>query len=101
VLNLYALRSTDPKGLWRVADPVGPENDRYLTSHAMAASNSGWPFVAAWGANAKPERVAHVRRLPGMRSPSSLGVTKDGAPRHPLYLKSDSQLRHWPEEATR
>lgn len=96
VLNLYALRSTDPKGLWKVSDPVGPENDRHLTSHAMAACNSGWPLVAAWGANAKPDRVEHVLRLPGMLSLSALGVTKAGAPRHPLYLRADAALSPWP-----
>lgn len=95
VLNLYALRSTDPKGLWCVADPVGPENDRYLTSHAMAAHNSGWPFVAAWGVNAKPDRVAQVLRLPGMLALSVLGLTKAGAPRHPLYLPNSATLERW------
>jgi hypothetical protein len=26
----------------------------------------------------------------------ALGVTKSGAPRHPLYLRSDAVLRPWP-----
>lgn len=95
VVNLYALRSTDPKGLWRVDDPVGPENDRYLTRHALAACTGGLPLVAAWGANAKPERVEHVASLPGMVALQALGTTKDGAPRHPLYLRADSVLREW------
>jgi hypothetical protein len=28
--NVYALRTTDPKGLMLVADPVGPKNERAL-----------------------------------------------------------------------
>jgi hypothetical protein len=98
VVNLYALRSTDPKGLWRVADPVGPENDRHLTSHARAACTNSSPLIAAWGANAKPDRVAQVLALPGMVALEALGVTKDGAPRHPLYLRADSERvpYRWP-----
>ena len=30
VLNPFAYRATDPRVLNTVADPVGPENDRYL-----------------------------------------------------------------------
>lgn len=95
VVNLYALRSTDPKGLWLAEDPVGPECDRYLASFAATAAHFGTPLIAAWGANAKPERVAHVLRLNGMQALTALGVTKDGAPRHPLYLRSDAQPEPW------
>lgn len=89
VVNLYALRSTDPKGLWVVDDPVGPANDGWLTSFATGAEEMDAPIVAAWGANARPDRVAAVRKLPGMHRLSALGLTKGGQPRHPLYLKAD------------
>ena len=97
--NTYGLRSTDPKGLWLVPDPVGPKNDAHLTLLASRAWSKGWPLVAAWGVNVKPERVAQVLALPGMESLQALGVTKGGAPRHPLYLRSDAALAPWPVAA--
>jgi hypothetical protein len=96
VVNLYALRSTDPKALWTVSDPVGPMNDAHLRLAAMLAGDNEWPIIAAWGANAKADRVAQVRRIEGMDRLTALGVTKDGAPRHPLYLRADAQLSPWP-----
>lgn len=95
VVNLYALRSTDPKGLWKASDPVGPDNDHWLREAAFHAVRLGLPIVAAWGANAKPGRVAQVLALPSMDRLTALGVTKDGAPRHPLYLRADSRLSPW------
>jgi hypothetical protein len=94
--NAYGLRSTDPNGLWLAPDPVGPKNDAHLTNLAASAWSQGWPLVAAWGVNVKPDRVAQVLALPGMDALQCLGVTKSGAPRHPLYLRSDSVLRPWP-----
>lgn len=95
VVNLYAFRSTDPKGLWIAEDPVGPDNDDHLSAAALGAAISGWPLVAAWGANAKPDRVSHVLALPGMDALTALGTTKDGAPRHPLYLRADAVRMPW------
>lgn len=95
VVNLYALRSTDPKGLWTDDDPVGPRNDFHLRTAALDAAMGGTPLVAAWGANAKPSRVAQVRAMPGMDRLSHLGLTKAGAPKHPLYLRADLQPTRW------
>jgi hypothetical protein len=97
VVNLYALRSTDPKALWRSPDPVGPDNDAWLRAFAYDAAEQGWPLVAAWGANARPARVVQVLRLPRLRRIlQALGTTKNGSPRHPLYLRSDAALSPWP-----
>jgi hypothetical protein len=95
VVNVYAFRATDPTDLWCAGDPVGPDNDFYLSCRAVAAQENQWPLVAAWGTNAKPVRVAEVRALPGMAQLVALGVTKSGAPKHPLYLRSDSALSPW------
>lgn len=96
VVNLYAFRSTDPRGLWSCADPVGPENDAVLQRHAERAQTRQWPLIAAWGANARPDRVAAVLALPGMDVLQALGVTKSGAPRHPLYLPTSAVPSPWP-----
>jgi hypothetical protein len=91
VANLYALRSTDPRELWKHPDPVGPENDARLAWLARQYRE----IVCAWGANAKPERVARFRTI--VRGNGGelvcLGTTKAGSPRHPLYLARDTFVR--------
>lgn len=84
VVNLYAWRATDPRDLWQAPGPVGPENDTYLVE-ACAQSD----VIAAWGANARPDRIAEVLALPGMGRVRALDVTKAGQPKHPLYLRGD------------
>lgn len=91
VANLYALRATDPRELWSCDDPVGPDNDKHLLSLILEYED----VVCAWGANAKPERVKQFLEIadrPCVRL-WCLGTTKAGAPRHPLYLRADAELR--------
>jgi hypothetical protein len=90
IVNLYAYRATDPHALWLAADPVGQENDAYL-AEACAQSD----VIAAWGANARPDRIAEVLALPGMARVQALEVTKAGQPRHPLYLRGDLTPQPW------
>lgn len=97
VVNLYALRSTDPRGLWAADDPVGPMNDSIIAEEAWAAVVDDAPIVAAWGAHARPERVAQVLAIPHVAPRlHCLGVTTSGAPRHPLYLRADAACVPWP-----
>lgn len=54
--------------------------------------------VFAWGANARPDRVRHVYEIfkgGPLRRIVCLGKTKDGSPRHPLYVKGDTPLIEW------
>lgn len=95
VVNLYAFRATKPTDLWKAADPVGPRNDDYLTTAGQRVQREGGMLVAAWGVNARPDRVAAVQDLPGWGNLHALGVSKDGSPRHPLYLPGDSQPVPW------
>lgn len=97
VLNLYAYRATKPADLWLADDPVGPANDRYLSRHVLASRIRRDPFVVAWGAHARPDRVAHFVDMLGVRKDhlTCLGTTRSGAPRHPLYIPGDTPLRPW------
>lgn len=88
-VNLFALRSTDPKGLKDVDDPVGPQNDEYL----LAAADWADEMIVAWGAGGAYKcRNEHVLDLLSHRQLWCLGRTKDGHPRFPLYLRRDAQL---------
>lgn len=86
VVNLYALRATDPRDLWRHRDPVGPKNDYWL---GLALKHSS-RVVAAWGAHAKADRVARFWELAGDARVDALRVTQSGAPGHPLYIPADT-----------
>ncbi len=96
VVNLYAFRATDPKDMKRATDPVGPDNDAMLRFAFAMAADQGAPVIAAWGAQADPHRVLEVRSLMGDADVYSLGVTKGGHPKHPLYLRADQRFERWP-----
>lgn len=94
VVNLYAYRATEPRDLWRAVDPVGPDNDEHLRD-ALA----GHEVVVAWGAHARPDRVARFlqihRDAPGAGRLHALALTSAGQPRHPLYLRGDLTPKPW------
>lgn len=94
VVNLYAFRSTDPDALWTVDDPIGPDNDSVIATCVAAAAAQSAPVIAAWGAHpfVSPHRVYRVKQMWGMDRATVLGFTKEGAPRHPLYVKGDAPL---------
>jgi hypothetical protein len=96
VHNLFAWRATNPLDLIGVQDPIGPENRKYLEGNGTEPDCT----VAAWGAhplatgwwNGYPQDITPA--LKGRRL-ICLGTTKSGAPKHPLYVKSDTIPREW------
>jgi len=85
VVNLFAYRATHARDLVRADDPIGAEADHYLFQ-AVARSNR---IVAGWGNNGALRGRDHaVLDLLHGHSLHCLGVTKQGKPRHPLYIPS-------------
>lgn len=90
VMNLFALRAVHPAHLKAVPDPVGANNDAYLRTlaHRVDSIVLAWGNWGAWG-----DRDRAVIRLLQATAPLyCLGQTKQGHPRHPLYLKASTPL---------
>ena len=93
MLNLFAFRATDPKAMKAALDPVGPDNDL----HIRLGIQSSMLAICCWGSHGVfQNRSARIRN--GLKQEGHadklrcLGKTKSGAPKHPLYLKSDTPL---------
>lgn len=96
VTNLFAFRSTDPKGLRSVDDPIGgPENDQTILESAKNCAL----VVCAWGNHGSyRERDQHVVALllQNRIALHALGLTKRSlVPRHPLYISYETQIQLW------
>lgn len=85
--NLHGFRSTDPRGLARAGDPVGPDN-LFIIKTLVFASDL---VICAWGANPLYASAPDIARWVQTRAHARhLGLTKNGSPRHPLYLRADT-----------
>jgi len=83
VVNLFALRATDPAEMLAHHEPVGPKND---TAIAEAVSKSA-VTICAWGTKGKHlGRSEHVLSLLAGRELYCLRRNADGSPEHPLYI---------------
>jgi hypothetical protein len=94
-VNLWAGRATKKPDLWKMADPIGPLNDTHIERVARECAETGGFMVLAWGVvKGHRQRINKVKELIAnadcpMRT---LGYTDGGNPRHPLFLKGDTQL---------
>jgi hypothetical protein len=81
--NLFAFRATDPSEMKRAVDPVGERGDHWLRQLTGMAGL----VVASWGAHGEHRGRAQAIIDSGvLGSFTVLGLTKDGHPRHPLYM---------------
>lgn len=95
MVNLFAWRATDPQDMKRALDPAGPLNDQYL----LLAQQECHKMVAAWGTHGvhlgrDREVVALLRNL------ETLDWSKDGHPKHPLYIAADTPLKPYARGGT-
>ena len=95
VTNIFAWRDTDPFKMRKATDPIGPENDAAILAGVAWADQ----VIAAWGTHG-----AHLDRGPQMaeilhatgKPISTLGLSKHGHPKHPLYISYSQQPIIWP-----
>jgi hypothetical protein len=86
MLNIFAWRATDPKGMKAAPEPIGDGNDVKKMLDLVRG-----PVVACWGNHgAHLGRGPHIRELiPGM---VCFGRNNDGSPKHPLYLRATRRI---------
>jgi hypothetical protein len=91
VVNLFAWRTKDPKELREVDDPVGIENDDMIATATSAAVSD--MTVACWGHHGRLyDRAQYVMEKIVEGDVYCLGITKQGEPRHPLYVPAETRL---------
>jgi hypothetical protein len=90
VVNLFALRTTDPRMIGRTLDPVGTDN-RVWVEHATGCADM---VVCAWCAYGTymDQGKTVLGWIKDACGPMCLGVTKDGHPKHPLYVRYGAEL---------
>lgn len=90
VVNLFAYRSSSPQDLLKVADPIGPENTKYLLQAVAQAACC----VVAWGSVGRylgRDRAVVSLLSDGGYHLDCLGRNQDGSPKHPLYIRKGTE----------
>jgi hypothetical protein len=104
VLNLFAIRSRDPKAVGRMGlDAIGPMNDAWINESVKGCQE----VICAWGCGEhfraskhsglknldfRPTDLLRNLRASHPKLPlMCLGYREDGHPRHPLMLSYETQ----------
>jgi hypothetical protein len=98
VWNLFAFRTSDPKHLKTASDPIGPENDAFISEALHEVKSKNGTVVVGWGMHGElRERAMTIINV--ARSFEillyCLGKTQSGQPRHPLYVPYGQELLCW------
>ncbi|MFL5626201.1 MAG: DUF1643 domain-containing protein [Ktedonobacteraceae bacterium] len=90
VVNLFAYRTVHPTQLRQVDDPIGADNNLFLVQAVQRAAR----IVVAWGTHGTLlDRDREVLELLKRgHTCYCFGLTKDGHPKHPLYVRGDTRL---------
>jgi hypothetical protein len=96
VVNVYSYRASDPALLPEREDD---RNHESADEHRARAGHDASLVIAAWGTHAAPEAARSALFDLQVHAPTPLaprlhclGTTKDGHPRHPLYVPRATPL---------
>ncbi|WP_367991031.1 DUF1643 domain-containing protein [Spiribacter pallidus] len=94
VVNLFGMRATDPRHLYKVQHPTGRQNDETIREALQTADG----LVCAWGNNGRLNgRGLTVRDMLRRNrcEPHIFGLTRLGEPTHPLYVGYSAVTHLW------
>lgn len=96
MLNLFSWIATDPAAMKKVTDPTGdPANAAHIQT---VCSQVAKQVIACWGHHGthmdRDTEIVTLLNMSGV-APYNLGLTKEGHPRHPLYLRGDVEPQEW------
>jgi hypothetical protein len=91
VINLFAFRATKPEELLKESLPVGSENEHWFKEMNTLTDK----VICAWGNGRIVDKIQkafpHYKPLRWIKKPLHyLELSKDGTPKHPLYLLKSS-----------
>jgi len=97
VVNLFAFKSTDPAGLWKVKKPVGKRNDSFIRDAVSRADQVilAWSGEVAKDPEFKRRAACVMRMVCKIARPYHLGFTKTREPRHPRVLPKSATPKRW------
>ncbi|MFT3784382.1 MAG: DUF1643 domain-containing protein [Nibricoccus sp.] len=83
MLNLFAWRATQPDEMKAVADPIGPDNDRWIAHWCSKVDR----VMLGWGEHgAHQNRAQQVLAYLDSSKTYCLERNASGQPKHPLYV---------------
>jgi hypothetical protein len=98
VWNLGAGRATDPDDWKAMPDPIGPQNDAHIRRILVECRERNGIATVGWGAHGsfqgRDRAISKIAAEVGVKL-RCLGITKDGQPRHPLYVAHGAPLVEW------
>jgi len=84
VCNLYPFITPSPKELHNYQENKGIRNKEYIKKYILKSKR----IVYGWGATGQePEWLVNL-----VKKPYCFGKNKNGTPKHPLYLNSNTKL---------
>jgi len=94
VTNIFAWRDSDPRKMRAATAPIGLENDAAIQEACAWADQ----VIAAWGTHGahlnRGAQVVELLRQSG-KPILHLGLSKQGHPKHPLYIAYAQQPEIW------
>lgn len=98
VINLFALRATNPDVMKEHPEPLGPENDAVIRRVLWDSKAAQLPVIVGWGVDGKHRD----RQDEALAIAADVGVdlycfgeTAKGYPAHPLFLSYAKKPRLW------